>query len=102
MRNSSGKLVFTLLASAALGLAALASVAPASADVSSYRNGQASAAFASDGAVRLGMSTASPLAGDFRAIYSPSGSSEVSCSPVITRHQKTDTFSYPAGCPGLN
>jgi hypothetical protein len=101
MRNTFSKVVFTSLAAVTIGLAALGSVAPASADVYSYRNGQTPAAFASTGTVRLGLSPASPPAENFRAQYAPSGPSPASCSPVITRHQKTDTYSYPAGCPAF-
>ena len=101
MRNILNKVVFTSLATVTIGLTALGSVGSASADVNSYRNGQTPAAFASTGVVRLGLSTASPAAEDFRAIFAPSDASPGSCLPTVARHQKTDNYSYSAGCPAF-
>jgi hypothetical protein len=98
MHNILNKVVCASLATATVGLTALGSVGPVLADVYSYRNGHTPAAFAPTEVMRLGLSPVAPVAGDFRAIFAPSDPSPGSCSPTITRHQKTDNYSYSAGC----
>ena len=99
MRKTLGKRFFIPLATMAIGLAAAGVIVPASADVSSTHSGQLPTAPSLTGVVEPGLSPAAAPAAGFTAYYGPTVTSSNSCAPVISRHQRTDNYSYPAGCP---
>ena len=99
MYKTLGKRLIISLATSAIGVAAVGVTVPASADVSSTHSGQLPTAFHLTGVVEQGFSPVPAPAESFSAYYGLSVASPGSCAPVIVRHQRTDNYSFTAGCP---